>query len=69
MPDDLLTYSYERQRKPYCKSTNNLSQAQQLITGFIMHLFFNTKLASFCKKTFVDIFLMRDLHNKERYLA
>jgi hypothetical protein len=30
---------------------------------------FNTKLASFCKKTFVDIFAMRNLHSKKRYLA
>ena len=69
MSGDLLAHPYERQGKPQCKSNSNLSQVQQLITGFIMHLFFNTKLASFCKKTFVDIFLMRDLHNKERYLA
>ena len=38
MPDDLLAHSYERQGKPQRKSNSNLSQAQQLITGFIMHL-------------------------------
>ena len=54
---------------PQCKSNSNLSQAQQLITGFIMHLFYKMKLASFCKKSSADVFAMPDLHNKKRYSA
>jgi len=38
MADDPLAHSRERQGKPHCKSSRNLSQAEQLITGFIMHL-------------------------------
>jgi hypothetical protein len=34
-----MAHSYERQRKPHYKSNSNLSEVQQLVTGFIMHLF------------------------------
>ena len=70
MPDDPLAHSYERQGKPQGNSNSNLSQAQQLITGIIIHLFFYAvKLASFCKKSVIILFAIRNLHNEKSYVA